>query len=113
MPEWALRPEVGNEGHETVSKYGARSSGTSGRTSPLRQVFHTSSCVFFWARLQVACHEVEQLRWHNIQVGSCPTWYLLFWGGRSELWFSFGNTKQVRTKFSLSTETCELHRECG
>ena len=26
---------------------------------------------------------------------------------RIELWFSFGDTKQVRTKFSLSTETCE------
>ena len=62
MPEWALRTEVGNEGHETVSKHGTSSWSTSGGTSPLRQVFQTSSCVFFWARLQVACHEVEQLR---------------------------------------------------
>ena len=62
MSEWALGLEVGNEGHETVSKYGTCSSRTPGGTSPLRQVFHTSSCVFFWVRLQVACYEVEQLR---------------------------------------------------
>ena len=45
MPEWALGLEVGNEGHETVSKYGTCSSRTPGGTSPLRQVFHTSSRV--------------------------------------------------------------------
>ena len=35
----------------------------------LRQVFRTSSCVSFWARLQIASHEVEQLRLWSDRFG--------------------------------------------
>ena len=75
MPEWALRPEVGNEGHETVSKYGARSSGTSGGTSPLRQVFTRIHASFFGHGSKLLV-----MRWSSCVCGltvlAYPSWQL-------------------------------------